>query len=87
MLLTKPPTAVDSDVGVAATVNPAAVDTLACTSSGLEIEFRYAGSALVDGDHLVAARWEKVRLQGGIAFAIHKRRSEIGIPGAKVHHP
>jgi hypothetical protein len=41
LLLTKPPTAVDNEVGVAATVNPAAVETFACTTSGLEIEVRY----------------------------------------------
>ena len=37
-LLAKPPAAVESDVGAAATVNPATVDALACTSSGLESE-------------------------------------------------
>jgi hypothetical protein len=40
LLLTKPPTAVDNEVGVAATVKPAAVDAFACTTSGLEIEVR-----------------------------------------------
>ena len=42
ILVTKPPTAVDNEVGVAAVVKPAAVETFACTSSGLEIEVRYA---------------------------------------------
>jgi hypothetical protein len=31
---------VDNEVGVAATVNPAAVETFACTASGLEIEVK-----------------------------------------------
>jgi hypothetical protein len=37
-MFTKPPTGVDRDVGVATTVNPATVDALACTTSGVELE-------------------------------------------------
>jgi hypothetical protein len=41
--LTKPPTVVDNDVGLAATVYPATVDAFACTAFGFELEIWYSG--------------------------------------------